>query len=131
MDLISQAHLTNLRGLLTDRWLALRAEVEAAEQAQREATDAAAHEVTDRKDEAAQRLLSDLGAAQEQRDVDEMTQVEAALHRLEEGTYGNCVDCGQPIVPQRLLVQPAAKRCAPCQVARETSSDRFTPRRAS
>ena len=131
MALTPQARLTKLRDLLTDRWLELRAEVEAAEQARQVATGAAAHEVTDRKDEAAQHLFSELGGAQEQRDVDEMARVEAALHRLEGGTYGNCKDCGQPIFPQRLLVQPEAERCAPCQAVYEHALDRSSPRRAS
>ena len=131
MDLAIQNHLTKVRDLLTDRWLELRAEVEAAEQAQREATGAAAHEVSDRKDEVAQRLLSDLGGAQEQRDVDEMAQVEAALHRIEDGIYGDCTDCNEPISPQRLLVQPAAQRCVGCQAAYEHALERSGSRRTS
>ena len=131
MDIATQNHLTKVRDLLTDRWLELRAEVEAGEQAQREATGAAAHEVSDRKDEVTQRLLSDLDGAQEQRDVDEMAQVETALHRIEDGIYGDCTDCGEPISPQRLLVQPAAQRCAPCQATYEHALERSGSRRTS
>ena len=131
MNLATQTHLTKVRDLLNGRRLELRAEVEAAEQAQREATGAAAHEVSDRKDEAAQRLLSDLGGAQEQRDVDEMAQVEAALRRIEDGIYGDCTDCGEPISAQRLLVLPAAQRCAPCQAVYEHALERSGPRRTS
>ena len=131
MDLATQNHLTKVRDLLTDRWLELRAEVEAGEQAQREATGAAAHEVSDRKHEVTQRLLSHLGGAQEQRDVDAMAQVETALHRIEDGIYGDCTDCGEPISPQRLLVQPAAQRCAPCQAAYEHALERSGSRRTS
>ena len=131
MDLATQTRLTKLRDLLTFRLLELRAEVHAAEQAQRELTGASAHEVTDRKDEAAQRVLTDLGGVQEQRDLDEMAQVEAALQRLDTGSYGDCSDCGEPISLQRLRVQPAAQRCAPCQAAFEHALDRSGPRRAS
>ena len=131
MDPATRNHLTTLRDLLTFRLLELRAEVHAAEQAQRELTGASAHEVTDRKDEAAQRSLSDLGGVQEQRDLDEVVQVEAALQRLDSGSYGDCSDCGEPIPLQRLRVQPAAQRCAPCQAAFEHALDRSGPRRAS
>ena len=131
MDLAPQIQLTKLRDLLTDRWLELRAEVEAAERDQREASDADAHEVTDRKDEAARHLSSDLGGVQEQRDLDEMAQVEAALQRLDGGTYGDCKDCGEPIPPQRLWVQPAAEQCMHCQAASEHGMDRFTPKGGS
>ena len=131
MDIATQTHLTTLRDLMTYRLLELRAEVHAAEQAQRGPMVADADEVPDRKDEATQQQFSDLGSAQEQRDVDEMAQVEAALHRLDSGTYGDCADCGEPISLQRLLMQPAAQRCAPCQAAYEHAPDRSKLRRAS
>ena len=35
----------------------------------------------------------------------------AALKRLDEGTYGVCVDCGQPIDEERLSFRPEASRC--------------------
>lgn len=39
------------------------------------------------------------------------SQVLAALARLHAGTYGVCVDCGQPIPDARLEVRPEAARC--------------------
>ncbi|MDE2627790.1 MAG: TraR/DksA family transcriptional regulator [Burkholderiales bacterium] len=130
MDLPTQTHLTTLRNLLTYRLRELGGEVRDAT-AQRESTDAGGHEVVDRKDEAAQQQFAELGDAQEQRDLDEMADVRAALERLDSGTYGNCADCGEPIALQRLLVQPAALRCAPCQAAHERAAGRSGPRRAS
>ncbi len=38
-------------------------------------------------------------------------QVVAALARLDDGTYGTCVDCGQPIAPERLEARPEVSRC--------------------
>ena len=131
MDLATQTHLTKLRDSLTFRLLELRADVHAAEKAQRELTGSSAHEVTDRKDEAAQQSISDLDGMQEKRDLDEMTEVEAALQRLDKGVYGDCADCGEPIFLQRLQVQPAATRCAPCQAAFEHVRDSSSLRRAS
>jgi DnaK suppressor protein len=43
--------------------------------------------------------------------ADQRAQVEAALARIEAGTYGICVDCGQPIADARLEVRPEAARC--------------------
>ena len=125
MDFAPQT-LTKIRDLLTHRRLELRAGVEAAERDRREAIDADAHEVTDRKDEAARQLSSDLVGVQEQRDLGEIAQVEAALLRLDDGTYGDCRDCGQPILPERLRVQPAAERCTSCQTASEQAMNRLT-----
>lgn len=35
----------------------------------------------------------------------------AALSRLDEGTYGVCVDCGKPIPEERLSFRPEVARC--------------------
>jgi len=40
-----------------------------------------------------------------------------AQEALEKGTYGVCVDCGQPIPEARLRAVPDAIRCVPCQSA--------------
>src|SRR5690349_13834266 len=40
-----------------------------------------------------------------------LTEVERALKRIEEGTYGRCVECGQPIPEKRLQAIPWAARC--------------------
>ena len=119
MDLATQTHLTTLRELLNFRLHELRADVHAAEQVRRASGDAHAQEVSDRKDEAAQQQRSDLDATQEARDIAEMAAVEAALHRLDAGTFGDCAACGEPIPIQRLMVQPAALCCAPCQAQAE------------
>lgn len=42
-------------------------------------------------------------------------QVEAALQRLEDGTYGTCVTCGQPIPIERLEALPFAAQCVSCK----------------
>lgn len=40
--------------------------------------------------------------------------IDAALGRLDDGTYGVCVVCGQPIPPARLEVRPTAATCVGC-----------------
>jgi RNA polymerase-binding transcription factor DksA len=41
-------------------------------------------------------------------------QVAHALERLTEGSYGQCLHCGQPIAPARLQAMPMAERCLAC-----------------
>jgi RNA polymerase-binding transcription factor DksA len=41
--------------------------------------------------------------------------IEAALTRLESGTYGRCGSCGAPIPPARLEAMPAAVVCVTCK----------------
>ncbi|HTI15841.1 MAG TPA: TraR/DksA family transcriptional regulator [Dictyobacter sp.] len=40
-----------------------------------------------------------------------LTEVNDALKRIEQGTYGRCVDCGKPIPTKRLEAIPWAARC--------------------
>ena len=49
-------------------------------------------------------------------------QILAALARIEEGTYGVCVDCGQPIPQARLEVRPEATRCLADQEKAEAAA---------
>ncbi|HTZ93682.1 MAG TPA: TraR/DksA C4-type zinc finger protein [Streptosporangiaceae bacterium] len=39
----------------------------------------------------------------------------AALHRIDLGTYGTCVECGGPVAEGRLEAKPEAARCVACQ----------------
>ena len=41
----------------------------------------------------------------------EIAEIEAAVRRLDEGTYGRCEECGQPISDARLEAMPAARFC--------------------
>jgi DnaK suppressor protein len=43
------------------------------------------------------------------------SQVNAALERIEQGTYGDCITCGQPIPRERLEALPFAGQCVSCK----------------
>ena len=53
------------------------------------------------------------------RDIDEWRGLRAALRRVEEGTYGVCIDCGVEIPFERLHASPMALRCVDCQMRAE------------
>jgi RNA polymerase-binding transcription factor DksA len=42
----------------------------------------------------------------------ELEAVDAALERLDDGSYGQCVVCGEPVGDDRLAADPLALRCA-------------------
>lgn len=42
---------------------------------------------------------------------DELADVERALARLDDGTYGRCEMCGQALPDERLAAAPATRRC--------------------
>lgn len=41
----------------------------------------------------------------------ELEEIEAAYRRLEDGTYGRCETCDEPIVEERLRIRPATRFC--------------------
>lgn len=51
--------------------------------------------------------------------IERLREVEDALDRLEEGTYGICEDCGVSINLERLKVLPFTTYCVQCQEKRE------------
>jgi len=75
-----------------------------------------AGEITDRSEESVADLLVDVNLAEISRDVEELRDVEAALERVGDGTYGVCSQCGAVIEQDRLSAVPAASRCYGCQV---------------
>lgn len=66
-----------------------------------------AEQAVEREDD---EVLEDLGAAGQQ----EIRAIEAALGRIADGTYGICVNCGDPIGEDRLDAVPQAPRCRDC-----------------
>lgn len=52
----------------------------------------------------------------------ELAEIAALRGRLANGTYGECAECGEPIPPARLAVNPTARRCAACQSRHEKLS---------
>lgn len=55
-------------------------------------------------------VMEDLGKA----GLAEIKMIQAALKRIDDGSYGICVNCGEPISPERLNVLPHAPRCRYC-----------------
>ncbi len=49
----------------------------------------------------------------------QMAAIQAALTRLDVGTYGKCRTCGEPLTPQRLAALPYATRCLECATQAE------------
>src|SRR4030095_11524906 len=53
--------------------------------------------------------------------------IDEALQRIEDGTYGQCVRCGKPLDEERLKAMPTAKYDAECQAAIEAAQGIETP----
>ena len=44
----------------------------------------------------------------------QLARIAGALERLEQGEYGYCVNCSEPIAPKRLELDPATPLCVNC-----------------
>jgi RNA polymerase-binding protein DksA len=75
--------------------------------------------VGDAGDESVSHMMTDLSLTAATRDVNELREVEAALQRIADGTYGECVECGGDIGYERLKAYPTAMRCVVCQAQYE------------
>lgn len=51
---------------------------------------------------------------------EQLTGVRLAIQRLELGTFGDCLACGEPIDTRRLRARPAVTLCLACQKERES-----------
>ena len=102
------------------RLLAMRAALQAQISEQRggagSRVDAAADRFGRVEDSRAQTNTErELEFALSDREVEELATIDAALNRIEAGTYGDCIDCGVQIAAARLDVSPEVTRCVPCQ----------------
>jgi DnaK suppressor protein len=52
-------------------------------------------------------------------EVQRLRSIEGALQRIEEGTYGYCEECGEPIEEGRLMAKPFAVMCVRCKEEKE------------
>lgn len=58
-----------------------------------------------------------LGRASDEQDL--LYKIDEALKRVEDGTYGNCPQCGKQISKKRLMALPHTEMCIECQSANE------------
>jgi RNA polymerase-binding protein DksA len=120
MTAIDRKQLDQFRNILRTRREELRRLIHATLiDSKREDYRELAGSVHDSGDESVAELLEGLNIAQCEREVEELTDVEAALNRIVEDRYGICQDCGDAIALDRLKAWPTAKRCITCQTRRE------------
>jgi DnaK suppressor protein len=70
-------------------------------------------------DSASKRTMNELAQEADAQRQNHLRALRSALARLENGEYGDCEQCGQPIGFQRLSVSPEARFCIACQTRRE------------
>lgn len=118
--MLTDKELHDMKKRLKDRFYELRNEIrhellESEEQPYIEL----AGKVHDIEEESVADLLVDLQLASIDRHIEEIRDIDAALIRIAERSYGICSDCGVDIDAQRLSAYPIAKRCHDCQTRHE------------
>ena len=66
-------------------------------------------------DTATETVEREIGNTLEEHDERLLEAIDAALQRIEDGTYGKCVNCGAQIPEERLEAMPWATLCIECK----------------
>ncbi len=106
------ADLAAIRARLTDRRAQLLAHLASieADLAQPLEADFAEQAVEREDDEALDRLS--------RAEVSEIGRIDQAIERIDQGVYGVCIECGEPVAPARLAALPEAALCMECAAGR-------------
>lgn len=116
-DLSLREHLDAKRRAIVDEMSRVTAEVALAPEARGEDLTSSQHPADLASDlEQRERLV-----AQTSTERVRLAAIDDALARLDAGTFGLCVDCGDEIPLERLLALPQAARCIGCQQREEHS----------
>ena len=117
---------SDLKTMLDDRRRELQAEVQGKMRGVREegSWGGKLNEVLDAVESAEADIQEELEFALVQMKSETLNKVNDALARLEQGSYGNCFDCGEEIAEKRLRALPFAVRCKDCEESKETAEQR-------
>jgi RNA polymerase-binding transcription factor DksA len=111
MTHLTEAQLAELKQALLDARQQLRNEIrDELIRSDDERYGDLAGQVHDPADESVADLLVDTNIAAVSRYIAELREIEAALERMDMGSYGLCEECDGEIPYERLKVQPAARR---------------------
>ena len=82
-------------------------------------TESAVQDIGDILDSVSEERTRELDLILTDREKRKLAQIDDALDRLEENTYGLCEECGTKIPKARLKVLPFARYCVECQEKNE------------
>jgi DnaK suppressor protein len=113
-----------LKNILESRRRELMAEVRSKMKHVRDENSDESQGVLDAAETSEADIQDDIEFALIQMKTETLKKIEDALTRLDEGTYGNCFECGDEISERRLRALPFAVRCKDCEEAREVAVQR-------
>src|ERR671938_2168432 len=115
---MDEKKLDHYRTLLLEQ---LRQQAEAARGNQSDALEIAANDdgVKDVADQSVKDVNQEIEYRLSERESQLIADIDQALLRIDEGSYGVCARCGEPIPEARLEAMPTARYDAACQAAIE------------
>jgi RNA polymerase-binding transcription factor len=114
---MNRKQVEKYRGLLEAKRVALLTRVKAARASEQENRSELAPDLGDRAISTMNRDLS-YQLTTGERDI--VKRIDAALDRIESGTYGECLNCSKKVLAGRLDAVPWARHCIDCQELQES-----------
>jgi DnaK suppressor protein len=112
MSELSEEKIKQIREKLETR----RAElVDKSRTAQQEMKNTDPHSPADSVDESTEEQGVSTRLKFADRNKDSLADVNEAIERIDQGDFGNCLECEEPIPPKRLEAMPTAKLCIDCK----------------
>jgi DnaK suppressor protein len=123
---MSRSRYAELKHMLDERRKEIQAEVKGKMRGVREegTWGGKLNEVLDAVESSEADIQEDLEFALIQMKSETLNKINDALHRLDQGDYGYCYECGEEIGEKRLRALPFAVRCKDCEEQREIAEQR-------
>src|SRR6266853_1063353 len=122
---VSQSRYNELKQMLEGRRRELQAQVQGKMRDVRASGEVnKLTEVFDAGESSENDIQEDIELALIQMKAETLNKGDDALKRLEQGSYGNCFDCGDEIAEKRLRALPFAVSCKDCEEARELAEQK-------
>jgi DnaK suppressor protein len=121
-----RSRYAELKQMLEERRREIHAEVQGKMRGVREegTWGGKLNEVLDAVESAEADIQEELEFSLVQMKSETLNKINDALVRLDQGSYGNCFECGEEIAEKRLRALPFAVRCKDCEEAREVAEQR-------
>jgi RNA polymerase-binding transcription factor len=109
---MNKKELEKYRRLLEEKKSELSVDLAKARDAEEESTEESTQDIADK---AVSSYTREFLYSLSDSDRTTLLQIDEALTRADEGTYGGCTNCGQPIAEKRLMAVPWTPYCVDCQ----------------
>jgi RNA polymerase-binding protein DksA len=116
----AQDDLARFEALLLERRRLLLSDMRAMEDADEKGAAQSSAMSSHLADLGSDREASDISLGRRESESTEIQEIDDAVDRIREGTFGRCETCEKPIAKERLEAIPYARLCLPCKVEEES-----------